>query len=233
MSDKGRAAGPVRRICLVGASGLVGQAVLAASVGREDVRIIAVARSEIPTPEGARMDVLTGSVESWPELIAAARADVLVCALGTTIAKAGSKEAFRAVDRDLVVDCAEAARSAGIAHMIVVSSAGAECGSHNFYLSVKGEMEEALGKMGLRRLDILRPGLLRGHRAERRRLEGFVQVLAPLADSLALHGRWRRFRSIRAHELARVIVGVAMEKAQGRFVAEHDNFRRVLQKIPV
>ncbi|QVM82856.1 NAD(P)H-binding protein [Novosphingobium decolorationis] len=232
MSDTGGAAGPVRRICLVGASGLVGQAVLAEAVGREDVRIIAVARSEVSLPEGARMDVLTGPLESWPDLIAAARADVLVCALGTTIARAGSQDAFRAVDRDLVVDCAEAARSAGIDHMIVVSSVGAERGSRNFYLSVKGEMEEALGKLGFRRLDILRPGLLRGHRREQRRLEGLGQVLAPLADGLVLHGRWRRFRSVRARDLAQVIVSVAKEKAQGRFVAEHDNFRRVLQKIP-
>ncbi|MBT0669662.1 NAD(P)H-binding protein [Novosphingobium profundi] len=222
----------VRRICLVGASGLIGQAVLSETVGREDVRVVAVARGEVSLPEGARMEVLTGPVERWDELIAASRADVLVCALGTTIARAGSQAAFRAVDLDLVLTCARSARAAGIAHMIVVSSAGAERASRNFYLSVKGEMEEALAKLGFARLDILRPGLLRGARAERRRLEGIGQVVAPLADALVLHAGWRRFRSVRARDLARVILALTSEKPEGHFVAEYDAFRKVLQKIP-
>lgn len=235
MSD-GSGAGttaPARRICLVGASGLVGSMVLEAATGRADMRIVAVTRGELPLPEGARMEVLAGPVESWSELIAAARAEVLVCALGTTIARAGSQEAFRAVDLDLVLACGRAARAAGIEHMIVVSSVGAQRGSRNFYLSVKGEMEDALGKLGFGRLDILRPGLLRGWRKERRRLEGIGQVVAPLADTLILHGPWSRLRSIRARDLARVILFLTFERARGRFVAENETFKRILQKIPL
>ncbi len=226
--------GPARgtRICLVGASGLVGQAVVAEAVGREDLRIVAVARGEVVLAPGARMEVLVGPVQSWPELIGAAHADVLVCALGTTLAKAGSQEAFRAVDLDLVRSCAEAAKAAGIGHMIVVSSIGAERGARNFYLSVKGEMEEALRKLRFDRLDILRPGLLRGAREERRGLEGIGQILSPLADNLVLHGKLRRFRSIRARDLARAILGLTQARARGAFVFEHDGLARVLQKIP-
>ncbi|MCJ2181206.1 NAD(P)H-binding protein [Novosphingobium sp. 1949] len=230
----GRAgAGSARRLCLVGASGMVGSALIEAACERGDARLIAVARGELALPQGARMEVLVGPVERWGELIAAARADVLVCALGTTMARAGSQEAFRAVDLALVLDCARAAREAGIDHMIVVSSVGAERGSRNFYLSVKGEMEEALGKLGFARLDIVRPGLLRGARGERRVLEALGQIAAPLADALVLHGGWRRFRSIRARDLARAILALAFEKARGRFVAEHDALRRMVQKTPL
>lgn len=229
----GSPANPARRICLVGASGLIGSAILAEAVGRDDLRVIAVARRELALPPGARMEVLLGPVEIWPELIAAAQADVFVCALGTTIAKAGSQEAFRAVDRDLVLDCAKAARDAGIERMIVVSSVGAERASGNFYLGVKGEMEQALAKLGFKRLDIVRPGLLRGPRSERRTLEAIGQVLAPIADLLVLHGGWRRFRSIRARDLAKAILALCFEKPQGRFVAENDTFRRLLQKMPI
>lgn len=202
------------RICLVGATGLVGSAVIAQAVGRDDVRVVAVARREAVLPPRARMEVLVGETGGWPQLIAAACADVFVCALGTTIRKAGSQEAFRAIDRDLVLASAAAARAAGIAHMIVVSSAGAQRGSRNFYLDVKGETEEALGKLGFRRLDILRPGLLRGRRGERRRLERAGQLLAPLADLLVLHGKYRRYRSIRASDVARAILSLAGEGAR-------------------
>ncbi len=83
-----RRSGGVRRICLVGATGLVGASLIEASVRRNDVRLIAVSRREIPLPVGARMEVLLAPTEGWPEAIAASNADVFVCALGTTM-KAG------------------------------------------------------------------------------------------------------------------------------------------------
>ncbi|MEJ2457520.1 MAG: NAD(P)H-binding protein, partial [Novosphingobium sp.] len=199
------------RICLVGATGLVGRALMTEAVGRDDVRLIAVVRREASMPPGARMEMLVGEPIDWPQLIAAAQADVMVCALGTTIRAAGSEDAFRAVDHDLVRFCAEAARAAGIEHMIVVSSVGAARASRNFYLSVKGEMEQALSRLGFRRLDILRPGLLRGRREERRPLEAWAQVLAPLADWTVLHGKYRRYRSITARRLARAVLALTKE----------------------
>jgi len=212
----------VTRICLVGATGLVGSALMAEAVGREDVRIIGVGRREAALPPGARMEMLVGEPIDWPELIRAAQADVLVCALGTTIAAAGSREQFRAIDHDLVRFTAEAARSAGIEHMVVVSSVEADRESRNFYLSVKGETEEALGRVGFRRLDVLRPSLLRGERAERRPMEAGWQMVAPVVDVLVLHGSWRRFRSIRGRDVARAILGFVREQAEGRHVHGHD-----------
>lgn len=208
------------RICLVGATGLVGSALIAQAVGREDVRVIGVGRREAALPPGARMEMLVGEPIDWPPLIRAARADVMVCALGTTIAAAGSQEQFRAIDYDLVRFAAEAAREAGIGHMILVSSVGADRESKTFYLQVKGETEEALGRLGFERFDVLRPGLLRGKREERRRLERVWQSLAPVADRL-LRGRFTRYRSIRADQLARAILALARERAPGRLVHEY------------
>jgi len=210
------------RICLVGASGLVGSALIAQAVGREDVRVIGVGRRELAFPPGARMEMLVGEPIDWPALIKAARADVLVCALGTTIKAAGSQEQFRAIDHDLVRFTAEAALAAGVERMILVSSVEAAAQSRNFYLSVKGQTEDAVARLGFRRLDILRPSLLRGRRAEKRGAERVWQIAAPLVDHLALHGRLRRFRSIRARDVARAILGWARETGEGRFVHEHD-----------
>jgi len=219
-----------RRICLVGASGLVGSAVIEESIGRSDVRIIGVARREVPLPKGARLDILVGSTTEWPALIEAAHADVLVCALGTTRKAAGSDEAFRSVDHDLVLETAEAARMAGIDRMILVSSVGADPQSGNLYLRTKGEVETALGQLGFARLDVLRPGLLRGKRAEDRPLEWAGQVVAPLADILVFHARLRRFRSIAAVRLAQVILALGERRTSGRFVHEHDSMSEILHE---
>jgi len=219
------------RVALVGATGLIGTSLIRLGVGRADFRVIAVSRREVPLPPGARMDVLVADPAGWADAIAAANADVLVCALGTTWKKAGQDEtAFRAVDQDLVLACGRAAKAAGIRQMILVSSVGADAGAKNFYLRVKGEVEQALGKLGLARLDVIRPGLLRGARSGDRRIgERLAILLSPLAD-LFLQGKYRRFRSVRAETVARAIVGLTRERAPGRFVFEHDAILRAARR---
>ena len=135
----------VTRIALVGASGMVGTALISLAVGRPDLRIVAVARRELNLPDGARMEVLLADPANWGDAIAATGADVLVSALGTTWRKSGKDEAaFRAIDETLVLDCAKAAKAAGMRQMIAISSVGADPAAKNFYLRVKGEAEQKL-----------------------------------------------------------------------------------------
>jgi uncharacterized protein YbjT (DUF2867 family) len=114
--------------------------------------------------------------------------------------------------------------------MIVVSSVGAASTSSTFYLRVKGEMEAALIKLGLRRLDILRPGLLRGERCNDRRMgERLATFVSPLLD-LLLHGKYRQYRSIKASQVALAIFALAREKSAGRFVHDNDAMHYALRR---
>ncbi|OYW46737.1 MAG: nucleoside-diphosphate sugar epimerase [Novosphingobium sp. 12-63-9] len=220
----------VRRIVLVGATGMVGQQVITAAMQRPDVRLTAVSRREVLLPPGARMEVLVSETSHWADAIAAGRPQVVVIALGTTIkAQGGDKAAFRAVDHDLVTAVAKAAKEAGARQLIVVSSVGAAFSSRNFYLSVKGETEDALAKLRFDRLDILQPGLLRGHReGPFRAAEAIGMIVAPVLDVL-LMGSLAKYRSIRASALADVILALAGAKVKGRFVHENNEFRRILR----
>lgn len=218
------------RIALVGATGLIGMSLIRLAVNRPDIRIIAISRREVALPPGARMEVLVADPENWGDAIAAASADTLVCALGTTWKKAGKDEAaFRAVDQDLVLACGKAAKAAAIRQMIMVSSVGADPLAKNFYLKVKGETEQALGKLGIPRLDVLRPGLLRGAREELRPAERLGMIASPLAD-LLMNGAYRKYRSIQSETVAQAIVGLTREAMAGRFVFEHDAIQRAARK---
>lgn len=219
-----------RRLCVVGATGLIGSRLIAGAIDRPDIRLVGVARREVALPRGARMELLLAEPSGWADAIAAARADVLVCALGTTWRKAGRNEAaFRAIDHDLVLACARAAKSEHIGHMIVVSSAGADRASRYPYLRVKAEMEDALMKIGLRRIDILRPGLLRGRRHERRPAEKLAMHLSPVIDPF-LWGGLRKYRSVSADTLVQSIFALSREKAGGRFVHEHDAIHYAIRR---
>src|SRR3990167_7966953 len=193
-----------KRLLLVGATGLVGTRVMEQCVGRTDVRLVALSRREAPMPRGARMEMLVADPAEWSQSVAAVAPEAVICALGTTWRKAGRDEsAFRAVDHDLVLRVAEAARDAQVSNFVLVSSVGADPHSRSFYLRVKGEVEAAVRKLGLHRVDVLRPGLLRGPRAgDRRPGERLAILLSPLGG-LFLHGDRRRYRSIDAKVVAR------------------------------
>lgn len=217
-------------MCLVGATGLTGYTLIERAVSRSDVRIVGVSRREVALPYGARMEMLLADPSGWPDAIAAANAQVMVCALGTTMAKVGKDEtAFRAVDQDLVTECARAAKAAGIEHFILVSSVGADSQARSFYLRVKGAAEEAVSRVRFRRLDILRPGLIRGRRQEARPLERLGMWLSPVIE-LLLHGKYRKYRSVRVEMLADAIFALAKQRAGGRFVHDFDAMRSVIRR---
>jgi uncharacterized protein YbjT (DUF2867 family) len=184
---------------LAGASGLVGGLVLDLCPDA-----IPVSRRPIGRP---------GVVADFDDLPPLPPADVAVCALGTTRARAGSDAAFRAVDHDAVLAFARAAQAAGVTRFILISSVGANPQARLLYPRTKGEVEQALAGLGVARLDILQPGLLIGPRRERRPVERFLQWAAPVMD-IALP---RDLGSIPAPAVARAIAVLATRSEPGVF----------------
>ena len=222
----------VRRVLLVGATGLVGTRIMQACVGRSDLRLIALTRREAPMPQGARMEMLVADPAEWEQSLATVAPDAVICALGTTWRRAGRDEAaFRAVDQELVLRVARAAKATGVSNFVLVSSVGADMASRTLYLRVKSEVETALRKLRFHRLDILRPSLLRGPRSgDRRPAERLAIILSPLLN-LVLHGERRRLRAIDAGVVARAALEGAKEKARGTFVHEHDAILRLERRL--
>ena len=215
------------RIALVGATGLIGRSVIEAAPRCDAIQLIGVARREMKLPEGARMEMVLADPSQWGEVLKSIQPQVLVCALGTTWKRAGKdEEAFRAVDQHLVLDTAAAALAAGAERMVTVSSVGANAGSKNFYLRVKGEVERDLAKIGFKRLDILRPGLLKGQRERDMRVgEGLARTFSPLIDVM-LQGSRRQYRSIEGSMVANAALELGLRKAAGRFIHDNDGIAR-------
>lgn len=220
-----------RRILLAGATGLVGVRAMEAAGRHPSLRLVALTRREAPIPRGVRMEMMVADPPGWAEAVAAIAPEAVICALGTTRRKAGSEAAFRAVDHDLVLALGKAAREAGVSNFALVSSAGADLLSKAFYLRVKGEVEAALTGLRFRRLDILRPGLLRGPRTDDRRAFERVAILASPLSDLLLQGERRRYRSIDARTVAAAALQFAGEKAPGRFVHENDAILRAARRL--
>lgn len=217
-----------RRVLLAGATGLVGAQVLERLLAApEGPWVLAPVRR--PLAIGSRrLSALVGDLADPAQDTALAErlraispgVDAFVCALGTTIRRAGSREAFLAVDRELVLRLATLAQGLGARQAILVSSVGASAQSGNFYLRVKGETERAINALGFERVDLLRPGLLLGDRDESRPGESIAKALTPLTNPL-LRGPLQRYRGIAAEDVAAAAVALLGRPGPGRFAHEN------------
>jgi uncharacterized protein YbjT (DUF2867 family) len=150
--------------------------------------------------------------------------DVFIC-LGTTMKKAGSKAAFKAVDLDLVIEIARKAYHAGVKRIIVVSSIGASPISSNFYLRTKGQMEEELKKIDFELVALVRPSILLGKRNEFRFGER-VGICLFRAFKFIFVGPLRRYRGIDASDVAKAMVQLALT-ARGKIVVETEVLKQI------
>lgn len=232
MYDQGSVSkGPVR-IGLVGATGLIGRRCIEISSEGDEVRIVGIARREVDLPKGARVEMFIADTDRWGEVLEAVRPRALICALGTTWRKSGRDEAtFRAVDHDLVLSTAEAACKAGVPNMVLISAAGADARNQkNVYFRTKGEVEQEVSKVGFKRLDILRPGLLRGQReGDLRPLEAAARFASPITDAL-MPQKWEMYRSIESDLVAEAALGLALRRAAGRFTHDNDAMKRAARE---
>lgn len=146
---------------------------------------------------------------------------VAFCCLGTTMAKAGSKEAFFAIDHDLCLAFAQKARAAGAHTLVVVSSVGARAESPNYYLSVKGQTERDLGNLGFERTVVVRPSMLLGGRNESRPAEKVGQLLMGATAPL-FFGPLKRYRAVRGWDVATALRKLALQPGQGLRVVENE-----------
>ena len=136
---------------------------------------------------------------------------VFLC-LGTTMKIAGNKNNFRRVDFDYSLDIAKKAFQSGAKKLTLISSGGADSSSKNFYLRVKGELEDAIINIGFESVNIFRPGFLTGAGGRKRAAsEKMFMKLAKFLD-LILIGSARKYRSINAEVLARKMVSTLKSK---------------------
>ncbi|WP_439106141.1 oxidoreductase [Congregibacter sp.] len=202
----------MRQLLLAGATGLVGQAILS-NHDPSQLKITTVGRR-------ATQQVADEIITDFVQPVTLPPADMAISALGTTIASAGSKAAFRAVDYDAVLRFAQSALAAGANHFVVVTSVGADPKARVFYARVKGEVEDALQAMNFRRLDILQPGLLLGDRRESRPVETLMRSMDPVTR-LFLKGPLDRYAGIGVTTVGSALLALCKEQEPG--VYRHGN----------
>lgn len=214
-------------VIMIGGSGLVGKKAAARLAVAEGISFTSFVR-RAPHASYERRVSFEDLLRHGREALGISGADIAISCLGTTLRQAGSRGAFRRVDFDYVHAFARAALRLGARQFILVSSVGATRRTSNFYLSVKGEIEAAVARLGFERVDVIRPGLLLGTRREMRPAERFAARVMPLVHPL-LRGANARYRATPSDIVARAIADLVRAEMHGRFLYENPQLE-VLQQ---
>lgn len=177
------------KLLLVGATGLVGSHVLRLALADDRIdSVVAPSRRELFMHAKLQSPVV--DFDRLPDDAPWWQADALICTLGTTMAKAGSKEAFQRVDHDYPLQAGRLARQHGTPTYVLNSALGADASSRIFYNRVKGALEQDLAQLQFTSLTFVRPGLIGGEREEVRTAER-LSIAALSAIGPLLPRRWR------------------------------------------
>lgn len=213
------------RVALVaGGSGLTGHALLRLMLQQQVFeRVIALSRRPLPLEHARfanrilRFDQLESSLKGM-------RCTDAFCALGAAGGPRAQPAQLQAVDLDLVLSFARAARQAGAARLVVVSAAGADKAASTPFLRVKGEMEVALRPLGFEAIDILQPGAVFGSReggVKDLLREGMLALASPL-----LRRSKASLNAISGADLAAAMLGVAVAGRPGIRTYAGENLTR-------
>lgn len=208
---------------LIGATGLIGNYLLEELLQDDyfdTVKILIRRPMEFSHPklEKHLMDFNDG--DSF--LVALSNSDVVFCSIGTTQKKVkGDKAAYRKIDYDIAVNAARFSKMVDCETFVLVSSVGANSNSNNFYLKLKGEIEEAVKETELKSIHIMRPSVLLGDRKEKRIGESISKNIMSALSFLVPS----KYKPIQGRTVAKAMKNVSKENKQGFFIYEYKEIK--------
>ncbi|MFY0591269.1 NAD(P)H-binding protein [Roseivirga sp.] len=209
---------------IAGASGLIGKSLTQMLLNSKDYgQVIALVRK----PLGIQHDQLQELTIDFDELSTMEnfpKADDIFCALGTTMKKAGSKEAFYKVDFTYPYELAQRALKEGASRFFLVSALGSNIDSRYFYNRVKGEIEHQVSFLSYRTIYIFKPSLLRGGRNESRPGEKLAQLITRIIPFI---GPWKKYRPISGEKVADAMMKVAKQEDKGCYFYQSEIMRKM------
>lgn len=220
----------IQRAVVIGASGLVGSHLVNELLKDDSLSTI---RTLVRKPIAIQHSKLQQEIVDFEDMNNFTEkfgsGEVIFCCVGTTSKKVnGDINAYKKIDLDIPLNAAQIGIAQGFKKFLIVSSAGANANAKNFYLKLKGDVENKLREFPFHRISIFRPGQLLGKRNEYRRGEKYLQAATSFL-SLFLFGKLKKYHSIEALDVAKVMVAESKKEEAGIFILEYPEIKKLLQ----
>ncbi|MBK6263447.1 NAD-dependent epimerase/dehydratase family protein [Marivirga sp. S37H4] len=212
---------------IAGATGLVGGHLL--DLLMEDPyysHIKVLTRRNIGGNDGKLKEIIIEDFDNLESYVKELKADDYFCCLGTTMKKAGSKEAFKKVDFQYPTTLAAIARENEANSFSLISAMGANAKSFVFYNKVKGETENAIQAMKLKKTFIFRPSIIEGERNDQRKGEKVALWAVDKLDFI-FKGPLKKYEKIHARQIAKAILETAKNESASLKILESDEIQKI------
>lgn len=204
---------PEKSAAIIGATGLIGSNLLKMLVADANFRTINVLVRrpfEYNDPKVRVIVIDFSDYENYRNALA--DNDAVFCAVGTTRKKVkGDMAAYRKVDVDIPVNAARICSETGVNSFLLVSSVGADSKSGNFYLKMKGEVEDEISNMKIPSVSVFRPSMLMGKRNEFR----FGELLGKVFGGTFAFLFPSKYKPVNAYDVAKAMVEALKQAAPG------------------
>lgn len=214
---------------VIGATGLIGNHLINELLNDDDftiIRILVRKPIAIQNPKLQQEVVDFNDENNFSEKVGSG--DAIFCCVGTTIKKVkGDLKEYEKVDLHIPVNAAKIGVTNNFSKYLVISSAGANAKSKNFYLRIKGQMENAVKQFPYNRISIFRPGQLLGNRNEYRRGEKIIQRATTFL-SLFLFGNLKKYHSVKALDVAKAMIEESKIEEKGIFILEYPEIKQLI-----
>ena len=215
---------------IIGASGLIGSNLLQQLLKDNDFSNVTIlVRNKLPF-EHLKLRQVIINFNHEDEYRQMGIGDIIFCCIGTTQKKVkGNKKEYEKIDVEIPVTAAETGSKQGFKKFLIVSSVGADVNSSNFYLHIKGKMENAIRQTLFSSISIFRPSMLLGQRSESRPLERVGQTIMK-SFSFIFINKIKKYHPIQADQVAGAMIVVSKENTTGITVFEYNEMMSLINK---
>ena len=214
-----------KQVTLFGATGLIGSYLLEFLLKDSETHLINVVGRN---PFHLQHDKINNIVIDFQDLSSISDSitgsEVVFVSIGTTMSKVNrDKQKYKSVDFDIIFNVANACKQKNISQLIYVSSLGANSNSSNFYLRLKGEIEEAVAELNLTSTSVFRPSVLLGKRNESRPGEKLLQFAMPLLDFMIPSNS----KAIKAKDVAKSMFNISKNYKSGVRIYHYNEIKEL------
>ena len=214
-----------KQVTLFGATGLIGGYLLKFLLKDSDIHLINLVGRKPFHLQHHKINNIVIDFEDFSSILnSVSGSEIVFVSIGTTMSKVnGDKQKYKSVDFDIIFNIAKACKQKNVRQLIYVSSLGANSNSSNFYLRLKGEIDEAIAELNLNSTSVFRPYVLLGKRNESRPGEKILQLVMPLLDFIIPSDS----KAIKAEDVAKSMLNNSKNYKSGFHIFQYNQIKNI------
>ena len=214
-----------KQVTLFGATGLIGGYLLKFLLKDSDIHLINLVGRKPFHLQHDKINNIVIDFEDFSSILnSVSGSEIVFVSIGTTMSKVnGDKKKYKSVDFDIIFNIAKACKQKNVRQLIYVSSLGANSNSSNFYLRLKGEIDEAIAELNLNSTSVFRPSVLLGTRNESRPGEKILQLVMPLLDFIIPSDS----KAIKAEDVAKSMLNNSKNYKSGFHIFQYNQIKNI------